>query len=199
MLPVIDLDFAALCGMDGADFFGLDRARIVAHTHVFDAARLPTIGTVDYHLRRQLARGLARRPLKSPLLLCYAATTSVVLLHVGARRAARLSWLATSPGWLESGASRVTPQAAPYAWWNGTELTRLHPLPDGESPRSPRVEDFGNPFGLVSEKVPRAHWNRLRADIWQTDYSPVPMEETETFSDGLSLKHAYFRVAGEAW
>jgi len=75
----------------------------------------------------------------------------------------------------------------------------LHPLPAGESPAHPRVEDFGNPFGLVSEQVPRKQWKQLRVDIWNTDYAPVPMEETQTLSDGIVLHHAFYPVAEEAW
>lgn len=179
MLPVITLDFAALCGLNSGDFFGPERIGIRAQTYAFADDKLPTMGTLDAYFSRLVAGGLARRTVKTPVLICYAATPSFVALHVCSRRRARLSYLQRSTA-LETGMVPLSPQAMPYLWWNGAHLTRLHPLPAGESPAHPRVEDFGNPFGLVSEQVPRKQWKQLRVDIWNTDYAPVPMEETQT-------------------
>lgn len=197
MLPVITLDFAALCGLDNGDFFGRERIQIRAQTYAFDAQKVLRVGTVATFLSRLVADGFARHPLKTPVLICYSATASLVMLHVCSRRRVRLSWLQRATE-LESAPTHVPPQAIPCLWWNGSDLTRLHPLPAGELPKHPRVEDFGNPLGVVSEQVPRKQWEQLRMDIWNTDYAPVPMQETET-SEGIVLKHAFFRVEEEAW
>lgn len=53
------------------------------------------------------------------------------MLHVCSRRRVRLSWLQRATE-LETKATHVLPQAIPYLWWNGADLTRLHPLPAGE-------------------------------------------------------------------
>lgn len=196
MLPIVEPDFAALCGIEG-DFFGAERRQIRAQTYAFDPQKLPRIGTLDSHFCGLVARGFARRPLKSPVLICYAAMPDFVMLHVCSRRRVRLSWLQRATE-LETKVTHVAPHTTPFLLWNGADLTRLHPLPVGESPHAPRVEDFGNPFGVVSERVPRAQWKRLRANLWNTDYSPVPMEEEETISEGVVLKHVFFRVAEEA-
>jgi len=45
MLPVINLDFAALCGLHSGDFFGAERIGIRAQTYAFANDKLPTIGT----------------------------------------------------------------------------------------------------------------------------------------------------------
>jgi len=115
MLPVINLDFAALCGLDCGDFFGAERIGIRAQTYAFGNDKLPTIGTLDSYFSRLVAWGLARHPVKTPVLICYAATPTFVALHVCSRRRARLGFLQRATA-LETKATHLMPQAMPYLW-----------------------------------------------------------------------------------
>jgi hypothetical protein len=159
----------------------------------------PLAENLDEYLSHKLLDGFTRHPVKRTVLIWFGLVYESAVLTFSAKRDDYCpTWSYEMPGYFESGRDVVTPNARPYAYWDGNNLHRLYqaqslvlPKHDddwGDEAQTTDPEfacDFGPLFGWTIGPVDPGIAKAMRRgdpEFWE--YSIVPREAEQIVKIG---------------
>jgi hypothetical protein len=151
----------------------------------------PLAENIDEYLSHKLLDGFTRHPVKRTVLVWFGLVyESAVLTFSYKRDDYTPTWSCDIPGYFESGRDVVTPNARPYAYWDGNNLHRLYLAQSLVPPKreddcgdeAPTADsefacDFGPLYGWTIGSVDPGITQAMRRgdpEFWE--YSLVPSE-----------------------
>ncbi len=203
MLPVLDLDFQALCStaldlgrLDGANVDRLTDAEIEKACRAYagqsfayyeDELKDEAIRSgqnLDQVVSHELLYGFTRNPIRRKSLLWFGRRFGCVVITLCDRKGQlNPPWMSSSTGYSESSNDFVGQNDRPYAYWDGHNFHRIYPELTVESATGVLVCDFGSAFGWsVGEAELDAISEVLAANADAWEYSLVGANSEEVVS-----------------
>jgi hypothetical protein len=174
------------------------------HNYVFDAAKVVDDASksglsIDQSLTFELAKGLQRNPIESPLLAWLSIKPSQIHIGIcGKKSRVQAPWLANSPGFDEYGRDIIRTGAIPFVYWSGLYCFRVHDVLEFPEDCEYACQDFGSLVGTLTSECSKDDFDRIRDDPNRNvEYSAIPHEHEivlQKRGDRLTITQAFLEL-----
>lgn len=202
MLQTLNIDLGKVCAP--AFDFGRGRYSFLGHAFAYYFNEVVKSAqkqrkSLDRVLTELVLAGITAHPVKSKLLFWFSATNELLFLTVSdVRHKLHPMWMCALAGYMECGSDYVHPNARPFLYWDGGNLTRVYPPPGEREPGQTYLCDLGALMGYNVGWGDEGAVERTRmADPEFTVYSIVPEQPEEVVTVGKRkcvLSHAFYAL-----
>lgn len=154
---------------------------LIGQAYLFDAMkfseeRASRNENIDNYFQEFILQNLRKSNIKSKVLVYYEVHQDFFSLYVCSKNPqVQWNWLASIKECSESGQNYLPGNSAPYIFWDGVRLLRLHKILEPYTSGSPLVSDFGALTGLTTDITSWENYTEIDNHPGEYSwYSPVP-------------------------
>lgn len=199
MLPLIKLDLTELCCLGNDE----GRCVIISQNTYYVAVKVEAAAAsqgnnIDRFFTKAILAGMAINRVKGPLVFWFAPLQGLFLLSFTDKRLkSKCWWRLDIPGYYEQGQAPLPQHAAPFIYYDGSNIYRIYPLPNDFETDKHYLSDFCGMGGLYVGETDEDMYEYVRTNpVEKYDYSIVPRENEEILTiNGKKhvLLHAFWR------